>query len=56
MNEYIGECGHLFCEKEATTKGFVLLRPENEGDTPNYHPAIMCDEHASYPNFFLSDK
>lgn len=52
MEDYIGECQHMSCEEEATKEGFVLLRPENERDAPNFRPAMMCDTHASGHHFF----
>lgn len=52
MEEYIGECQSMGCEDEATRKGFVLLRPENEGDAPNFRPALMCEQHAKGYHFF----
>lgn len=55
MEDYIGECQNMGCEKEATQKGFVLLRPENEGDAPNFRPAMMCDQHAESYQFFKTD-
>lgn len=55
MEDYIGECQHMYCEEEATEEGFVLLRPENEGDAPNFRPAIMCSQHSSNHNFFKTD-
>lgn len=53
MEEYIGECQSMYCEKEATTKGFILLRPDNEGDAPNFQPALVCDAHSKERGFFL---
>lgn len=55
LDNYIGECQHMYCENEATEKGFVLLRPENEGDAPNFRPTLMCGQHASSHNFFKTD-
>lgn len=52
METYIGECGHIGCEYEAITKGFILLRPEKEGDEPNFHPVLACDYHANMNGFF----
>lgn len=48
----LGDCSRIGCESKATTHGFVVLRPENEGDEPNFHPVIACDKHAKVSGFF----
>jgi hypothetical protein len=48
----MGNCDYKSCNKDATTKGFVILRGLNKDGSTKTADMYACDEHKNKDGFF----
>lgn len=48
----LGNCDYKSCNKDATTKGFVILRGLNKDGSTKTADMYACDEHKNKDGFF----